>query len=432
VYVEVDGHAQVASRQQDPLRGTPFEGFFDFGNGTQRMRPQPTHASGSGFIFRPDGYILTNNHVVDGADKVRVILQDKQELTARVVGRDPNTDVAVLKVDAGNLPVAALGDSDPLQVGDWVVALGYPLDLGATVTAGIISAKGRAIGILGPDKGAKNPVEHYIQTDAAINPGNSGGPLVDLSGRVVGINSAIASPTGYWNGYGFAVPIDLARRVAEDLMRFGEVHRPRLGLGIKDVAPADAQVYHLPNAAGAVVTQITRPSPAADAGVQLGDVVVSVNGAPVTSSGDLLEQVARHAPGETVKLGIIRYGRSVTADVALGRFDSAGPSGDRTSRSDDRAGIGRLGFAVQQLTTDIADQLGVRRGSGVVVSDVDPSGSAGRAGLRPGMIIEKMDGQPVRSLADVEARARAVGKAVSLQVRAQDGMETIINFMPSE
>ncbi len=432
VHVEVQGHTQQRmATMQDPFEGTPFQGMFPGFGGRARVAPQRVEASGSGFIFRPDGYILTNNHVVDGADKVKVVLQDKRELTARVVGADPNTDVAVLKVDASNLPVAALGDSDPLQVGDWVVALGYPLDLGATVTSGIISAKGRQIGILG-EKGARAPLEHYIQTDAAINPGNSGGPLVDLTGRVVGINSAIASPTGYWSGYGFAVPIDLARRVADDLLRYGTVHRPKLGLSIADVAPADAQVYHLPSSAGAVVKQIVAPSPAADAGIQLGDVIVSVNGTPVSSSGDLLEQVARHAPGETVKLGVIRYGRSLTVDVKLGQLD-AGTTGRRAaSGSGDESGMGRLGFAVQALTPALADQLGIRRTSGVVVSDVDPAGAAARAGVRPGMVIERMDGQPMRSPGDVEARARSAraGQAVSLLVRTPDGGEIVINFLP--
>ncbi len=431
VHVEVQGHTQRIATTQDPFQGTPFQGMFP-GFGGRGVQPQRVEASGSGFIFRPDGYILTNNHVVAGADKVRVVLQDKREFTARVVGADPNTDVAVIKVDASNLPVAALGDSDPLQVGDWVVALGYPLDLGATVTSGIISAKGRQIGIL-DSKGASAPVEHYIQTDAAINPGNSGGPLVDLTGRVVGINSAIASPTGYWSGYGFAVPIDLARRVAEDLMRFGTVHRPKLGVQIADVSPADAQVYHLPSTSGAVVKAITPPSPAADAGIQLGDVIVSVNGTPVPSSGDLMEQVARHAPGETVKLGVIRYGRSLTMDVKLGQFE-AGATDRRTQSTGDDSGMGRLGFAVRALTPDLADQLGIRRTSGVVVSDVDPAGAAARAGVRPGMIIERMDGEPVRSPGDVEAHARAAGsgRAVSLLLRTQDGSEVVINFLPGQ
>ncbi|MBW3573110.1 MAG: trypsin-like peptidase domain-containing protein, partial [Gemmatimonadetes bacterium] len=218
VHVRVTQAARSVSAQVPPhLRGTPWEDMFRGQGGGA-----PRAGSGSGFIMTPDGYILTNNHVVEGADRVNVILADKREFEARVVGRDPNTDIAVVKVDARNLPTVRLGDADALEVGDWVLALGYPLDLGQTTTAGIVSAKGRSIGIMGRS-GAEAPLEHFIQTDAAINPGNSGGPLVDLQGRVIGINSAIASPTGFYSGYGFAVPINLARRVAEDLMRDGRV-----------------------------------------------------------------------------------------------------------------------------------------------------------------------------------------------------------------
>ncbi|MGD8278549.1 MAG: trypsin-like peptidase domain-containing protein, partial [Gemmatimonadota bacterium] len=299
VYVQVQEKRQVVSRD-DPFRGTPFEQWFQMPQG--QPQTMPVMGSGSGFVFRPGGYILTNNHVVDGADKVTVITQDRREMPAKVVGRDPNTDVAVIQVDATDLPVLPLGNSDAMAVGDWVVALGYPLQLGATVTSGIVSAKGREIGILNQDNEANAALEHYIQTDAAINPGNSGGPLVDLDGEVVGINSAIASPTGYYSGYGFAVPINLALRVADDLIKFGEVHRPRLGLGVKDATPADVEVYKLPSAQGAVVSEIPDESPAGDAGVELGDVIVAVDGTPIASAGDLTELTARKEPGQTVKL----------------------------------------------------------------------------------------------------------------------------------
>src|SRR5690606_14965002 len=209
--------------------------------------------SGSGFIISRDGYVLTNNHVVESANRVTVTLTDNREFEAEVVGRDPNTDVAVLKIDAQDLPAVRLGDSDGLEVGDWVLALGYPMSLGETVTAGIVSAKGRSIGIMQKNDGASAPLEHFIQTDAAINPGNSGGPLINLSGEVVGINSAIAAATGSYSGYGFAVPIQLAKRVADDLIRYGAVHRPRLGVMIGDVTPADVEVFRLPGSSGAVV-----------------------------------------------------------------------------------------------------------------------------------------------------------------------------------
>ncbi|HYH80577.1 MAG TPA: trypsin-like peptidase domain-containing protein, partial [Longimicrobium sp.] len=239
VQVRVESAARTVSQQVPPeFRGTPFEEMFGGG----RMRVPPQQGSGSGFIISADGYVVTNNHVVDQASRVKVVLSDKREYDARVVGRDPDTDVAVLKIDGRGLPVARMGDSDQLETGDWVLALGYPLQLGQTTTAGIVSAKGRSIGIMERGNPNGNPLEHYIQTDAAINPGNSGGPLVDLEGRVVGVNSAIASPTGYYSGYGFAVPINLARRVADDLVKFGVVHRPMMGVQIRDVTTADAEV----------------------------------------------------------------------------------------------------------------------------------------------------------------------------------------------
>src|SRR5690606_10585608 len=227
------------------------------------------------FIISEDGYVLTNNHVVDNASRVTVTMTDRRQFDATVVGRDPNTDVAVLKIDATNLPVVRIGNSDEIQVGDWVLALGYPLSLGETVTAGIVSAKGKNIGIMGRNEEAAAPLEHFIQTDAAINPGNSGGPLVNLRGEAVGINSAIASPTGTYSGYGFAVPIRLAKRVADDLIEYGVVHRPRLAVVIHDVGPADIDAFSLPNAAGAVV-QTLQDGPARDAGVQIGDVIGGV------------------------------------------------------------------------------------------------------------------------------------------------------------
>src|SRR5690606_10654158 len=218
--------------------------------------PGPRSGSGSGFIISPDGYVMTNNHVVENASRVTVTLTDRRQFDATVVGRDPNTDVAVLKIDGDNLPTVQRGNSDELQVGDWVLALGYPLSLGETVTAGIVSAMGKNIGIMQRNENAAAPLEHFIQPDAAMNPGNSGGPPAHPRGEVVGMNTAIASPTGVYSGYGFAVPIRLAKRVADDLIRYGAVNRPRLGVEINDVAPADVQVFRLDGANGAVVRRL--------------------------------------------------------------------------------------------------------------------------------------------------------------------------------
>ncbi|MGH7504599.1 MAG: trypsin-like peptidase domain-containing protein [Longimicrobiales bacterium] len=390
---------------------------------------QPAEGSGSGFVFRTDGYIITNNHVVDGATRVTVVLQDRREFVATLVGRDPNTDIAVLKIDVTDLPVTVLGDSDVIEVGDWVVALGYPLDMGSSATAGIVSALGRNIGILQRSREASAPLEHFIQTDAAINPGNSGGPLVDLGGRVVGVSSAIASPTGYYNGYSFAVPINIARRVAEDLIAYGEVHRPQLGVVLADVDPADADVYDLPAVAGAEIVQVTPGSPAEKAGLELGDVVTAVDGAPVNESGDLMELLARNEPGHVVHLRLVRFGEAMDTQVRLGEFEPAVRTAGLT-RPEPEPGLGRLGFAATDLTPAIARGLGVERTQGVVISQVDNSGGAARAGLRAGNVIESFDGEPIDDLADLRRATDGLraGEAVSLVVRGADGIRTIINY----
>lgn len=435
VHVRVSQDARSVSAQvPDALRGTPWEEMYR-GRGGQQQAPRA--GSGTGFIISPDGYILTNNHVVEGADRVQVIMGDKREFTARVVGRDPNTDVAVIKVDARDLPTARLGDADRLEVGDWVLALGYPLDLGQTTTAGIVSAKGRSIGIMGRS-GAEAPLEHFIQTDAAINPGNSGGPLVDLQGRVVGINTAIASPTGFYSGYGFSLPINMARRVAEDLIRDGKVHRPMIGVEIRDATSADAEVFGLPTPDGAVVAAEPR-GPGARAGLRMGDVIVALDGQPVRGSGELMSLVMRKRPGDRVVLDVVRYGDRRRVELRLDEFQGAAAAEEprearRPAVLDDRrveeaADPGKLGFRAMAVTPEIARELRMERAEGVVVSQVDPSGAAAEA-LARGMVVRRVNGREVRSLEDLRQAADAVrpGEAVSVQVRLPDGRETIINY----
>jgi serine protease Do len=424
VHVRVSSGARNVSSIPPEIRGTPFENMF---RGQGRG---PQASSGSGFILSPDGYILTNNHVVADADRVTVILGDKREFEARVIGRDPNTDVAVVKIDARNLPVARMGDAERLEVGDWVLALGYPLDLGQTTTAGIVSAKGRSLGIMGQN-GAEAPLEHFIQTDAAINPGNSGGPLVDLQGSVVGINSAIASPTGFYSGYGFAVPINLARRVADDLIKDGRVHRPMIGVEIRDASPADAEVFGLPSPDGAVVS--TAPRGAAQAaGLRMGDVIVGVDGTAIRDAGGLMEAVMRKRPGDRVVLDVIRYGDRRRAEVRLQEFQADRAAAVVEDESDVRevsdAGS-RLGFRAIPVTPQIAQELKLPRPEGVVVAEVDPSGAAAGV-LARGMVIQRVNGREIGDAAGLRSAAAAVraGQVVSMQVRFPDGRESIVNF----
>src|SRR6266481_8019519 len=283
-------------------------GFQDFFPNLRR-RPQVEQGSGSGFIVSSDGYILTNNHVVAGADKVTVRLYDKREFTAKVVGTDPNTDVAVIKIDARGLPGVGFGNSDSARVGEWVLAIGNPLGeaFTFTVTAGIVSAKGRLLAGLNSSRYA---IQDFIQTDAAINPGNSGGPLVNVRGEVIGINSAIASPTGYYDGYGFAIPINLARTVMTQLISTGHVERAVMGISIRPITPEDAQAVGLPTIKGVVVNEFNPPddSPAKRAGVLEGDIIVSVDGQSIESVPQLQQRVGFKKPGDVVQVTVVRKG----------------------------------------------------------------------------------------------------------------------------
>ena len=397
----------------------------------RRMFPQfrlpdqnaPQEGRGSGFIISADGYILTNNHVVADADKIDVVLQDNRHLRAAVVGRDPLTDIAVIKVEARGLPTVRLGSSETARIGEWVLAIGNPLDLGTTVTSGIISAKGRGLGIIGQTSGSRWAIEDFIQTDAPINPGNSGGPLVNLRGEVVGVNSAIASRTGYYSGYGFAVPVDLARRISDDLIRYHAVRRPALGVQITEVTPEDAEVYKLQRIEGVVAQDFTSGSPAERAGMRQGDVIVAVDAKPIQRVGQFQRVIAGYHPGDQVTLDVIRYGdrRQVKVTLIQAQTD---PSQRVASTAPQPAapdnGASKLGVAVGPLTPDIARRQGYAGNGGVIVTGVQPYGPASRAGIQEEMRILAVDGQAVNDVAAFRtamARKRP-GDIVSLQVQA--------------
>ena len=402
----------------------------------ERGRPGPQQGSGSGFIISADGYIITNNHVVEGADKITVVLSDNRHLQARIIGRDPNTDVAVIKVEGARFPTVRFGTSDGTRIGEWVLAIGNPLELGTTVTSGIISAKGRPLPILRESTGSRWAIEDFIQTDAPINPGNSGGPLVNLRGEVVGVNSAIASPTGFYAGYGFAVPIDLARKVADDLVRFGKVRRPALGITLKDVSPEDAEVFRLPRIAGVVVNDLTPGQSAArEAGIRQGDVIVAVDGTQVERTGHLQRLVATHRPGETITLDVIRGGERRQVKVKLAEApvepeqraqrEPSGPvepvSNDLTRR--------RLGVTVVPLTAALASEYNLRNAQGVVVSESDRFGPAGRQGINRGARIVSVDGVAVTDVATFQrlVQRKRGGQIVSLVVEGPGGQQGIEN-----
>jgi serine protease Do len=380
----------------------------------------PQQGTGSGFIVDASGLIMTNHHVVGEATRIGVRLQDGREYEARLVGSDPNTDVALIRIEprAGELlPVAKLGDSDDLRVGDWVLALGNPLGFDFTVTAGIVSAKGRQL------VSRETALEAYIQTDAAINRGNSGGPLVDLYGRVVGMNTAISGPT--FVGYGFAVPIDLARRVAEDLQRYGYVRRPRIGVYVQDVTAVDAEVYGLREVRGAEVTAVQPGQPGAEAGLHAGDVVLAIDGQQVRDRTDFTERLARRQPGDRVELSVWRDGAERRIPVRLGEFERAAPS-QAVPASGTQAAPERLGFTVRALTAAESRRSGAR---GVAIAAVErTSPVAGQ--VRPGSLLLSINGSPVGSEADVARVARAVnpGTAVSLRVLDSELGEMVVNY----
>ncbi len=406
--------------------------------GMERLFPNFKHppdieeGSGSGFIISADGYVLTNNHVVEGADQVTVRLLDNREFKAKVIGSDPNTDVAVLKIDAKGLPPLSLGNSDDSRVGEWVLAVGNPLgeNLTFTVTQGIISAKGRALtGLPGRGQGS---IQDFIQTDAAINPGNSGGPLISVQGAVIGINSAIASETGFNVGYGFAIPINLARVVMTQIIETGRVHRAALGVAIDNVSINDAQYVGLPEISGVVVKDIpSSDSPARAAGIQPGDIIVSVDGKPVERVGQLQQVIGFRKPGDMVKVEIARKGgiRKVL-NVRLQELSepaqvASADENDDSTTAPTGAAMNRLGISVEPVTADVARQLQIPPvARGLVVTEVTPGGPAWDVGLlddpqRGGPdVIVSIEGRAVRTDAELRGvlNQQKKGAIVSLQI----------------
>jgi serine protease Do len=399
--------------------GDPFGGFFNgddffrrfFGSPGQEQK-QTVHSLGSGVIVDKDGYILTNNHVVQGAQKLTVVLEDKTKHAATIVGTDPQTDVAVIKIDGQDLPTVRMGDSDRLKVGQWVIAVGNPFQLMHSVTQGIVSARGRS------EMGLAD-YEDFIQTDASINPGNSGGALADLDGNLVGINTAISSPTGGNVGIGFAIPINMARRVMDQLVSKGRVTRGYLGLIPQDLNEDLAKALNLPGTEGALVGDVTAEGPADRAGVQRGDVITQFDGQSVANGTALRNMVAQAAPGSSVRITVLRDGREHVLTVSLDERPKDLASSSRQEEEPAGQPDQKLGLSVQPLTSDIAAQLGYENEHGLIVSEVAPGSVAADAGLRRGDLIKEVDRTTVR---DVQAFRRAIerlhqGDSVALLVR---------------
>jgi len=384
--------------QRSPRAGSndPLEEFFSRFFGEAPPRENNQRSLGSGILISNDGEILTNYHVVRSADTIKVKLADQSEHEARLIGKDDRTDLALIKVrkSGGNMPFAKLGASAQLEVGDWVMAIGNPFGLEHTVTAGIVSAKGRVIGA--------GPYDNFIQTDASINPGNSGGPLINAAGEVIGVNSAIFSQSGGNVGIGFAIPIDLAKKVAEQLRKNGRVVRGWLGVRAQDVTAAMAQSLGLTRSPAemAVVTEVTEGSPAAEAGIKTGDIIVEFNGKPVPRSHDFPGVIADTAPGQRITLKIAREKKEQTVAVKIGELADEDPNQQLEARDPE------LGLRVQRITPEGARRLGLSSSRGVLVMEVQPGSPADQVGIEPADVIREVNQRPVTNVKEFERATR--------------------------
>jgi len=398
--------ADTAEQQMpDDMQQFFGPGFGQFFGPRGRPQPQIEHGIGSGVIISPDGYIVTNNHVIDGAVDIRVTMSNRKTMKATLVGADPLTDLAVLKVDGGSLPSIPWGDSTALHPGQTVLAFGNPLGFRFTVTRGIVSALNRPNPF---SDNARKPGE-FIQTDAAINPGNSGGPLVDARGEVVGINTFLVSSSGAFSGMGFAIPTQIVKPTVDTLIRDGKVTHGYMGIGISDVTPENEKFFNVSDATGAVVTQVEADSPAAKAGLKVGDVITKLDGQKVSDAGELQVEVGQKGPGTTIKLEVIRDGKNTTIPVTLEAMGSRDKEGNEVGENEHDKIHWGLGLA--DMTPDLRQQLQAP-GSvhGAVIEQVQPGSSADNAGLQRGDVIVQVDRHDVQSAADVQRALGSVPK----------------------
>jgi serine protease Do len=407
--VHIKSTMQSVSSSRQGLN--PFEDFFgpDF-----RQQPRgPQQSTGSGVIINKSGYIVTNNHVVDNAAKIEVVLNDKRTYVAEIMGVDPETDLALLKIEEDNLPYLNLGNSDELKVGEWVVAVGNPFNLTSTVTAGIVSAKGRSINLL-RQRGGEYAIENFIQTDAAVNPGNSGGALVNTRGELIGINTAIASQTGSYSGYSFAIPINLAKKIIADLKDYGEVKRAMLGVRIQDITQELADEKGLKNLAGVYIPAVVEDGSADKAGVKEGDVILKINGVKVNKSSDLQEQISKYHPGDKVEISIMRDGKGTEITATL---LSKGGENEITNEVK-REELHVLGAEIENLSRD--ERLDLKIKHGVKITKLG-SGQMKSKGIPTGFVITHIDKTPMYTTQDIENALKDKSGSVLIDGVTNDG-----------
>ena len=437
--VSIKANQAITQTYSGPFGDSPFDDeFFQqfFGRQFRQQQPQQQQrqqqrpqqrkiirpVQGSGFIVSQDGYILTNNHVVEDAEKIMVTLLDGRELQAKLVGTDPSTEVAVIKIDANDLHALEMADSDTLEVGEWVIAIGNPFGLSHTVTVGIVSAKGRSgLGL--------STYEDFIQTDAAINPGNSGGPLIDLDGKVVGINTAIVGSGGNI-GIGLAIPINMAKNVYDQIVQKGKVIRGFLGVTIQDVTPDLAESFKLKDAKGVLVPDVTPDSAAAKAGLKAGDIIIAFDGQPVEKAAEFQRRVAMKRPGSEVEITVLRDGKKQTLTAKL----EERPSNEQIASNTKEQASEKLGLTVQNLTDDLAKQFGFVGQKGVLVTDVESDSPAAMAGIQPGSLIQEVNRKSVENVKEFKAAVETAAKEgkVMLRVRYEKNSIFVVLEIPKD
>lgn len=404
-------------------RRSPFEDLFDLDMGDlfgDRQRSLPQMASGSGAIISEDGYIVTNNHVIDGADEITVTLSNRRSFKAKLVGSDPSSDLAVLKIEAKGLPFMLYGNSDDVKIGQWVLALGYPLNLEATVTAGIVSAKGRTLEI--NRRQSNTPVESFLQTDAAVNPGNSGGPLVDIEGKLIGINSAIASPTGSYAGYSFTIPVNIVKKIIADIMKYGTVQRAYLGIQYPREGLTEEQKKEsgIPDSEqGVYVMDVPKDGAAFAAGIKKGDMITGINDVPVTSGAEMVGQIATYRPGDKITISYVRNGKEYKTNVTL-RNSTGTVDVVKTSVME------KLGAELRTLDKKEADELGIA--GGVEIRSIGSRGLLSKVRVNEGFVILKANNQKVNTVEDFRKILESGSSSVKVE-GIYPGYDGVYNFI---